>query len=226
MRIVTFRRIKKITEKYPASSTALADWYHKVSKKNWKNFADIKMDFNSVDYIGNSRFVFNIKENNYPLDYAVICILKEYLPDLPSFEESKRRFGEMNFSNYLEYCQEYGGPSRLLDFTYSFDIATFFAIYKRKKKSASVFAINLDNILNCTFVDSANDSVEANGKFNSWNILERFVKGENDYREGIYYFCPEEKTARLIQQEGVFLFPSTLNRSFENLLFRQPLSIL
>ena len=42
-------------------------WYSVTSKKDWPTLNDIKKDFNSVDYVGNHRFVFNIKGNNYRL---------------------------------------------------------------------------------------------------------------------------------------------------------------
>jgi len=45
----------------------LNDWYEKVRKSDWATFADIKKTFNSVDAVGNDRFVFNIKGNSYRL---------------------------------------------------------------------------------------------------------------------------------------------------------------
>ncbi|MGA9213606.1 type II toxin-antitoxin system HigB family toxin, partial [Kaistella sp.] len=46
---------------------ALRDWYKKTQNAEWKNFSDVKETFNSADYVGNNRFVFNIKGNNYRL---------------------------------------------------------------------------------------------------------------------------------------------------------------
>ena len=48
-------------------SFALRDWYKKTEKADWSCLADVKQTFNSVDYIGNDRFVFNIKGNDYRL---------------------------------------------------------------------------------------------------------------------------------------------------------------
>lgn len=33
----------------------------------WQSFRDIKEDFGSADYVGNDRYVFNIKGNKYRL---------------------------------------------------------------------------------------------------------------------------------------------------------------
>jgi mRNA interferase HigB len=43
----------------------------KVCNAHWKNLADMRNDFNSVDYVGNQRYVFNIKGNSYRLVVAV-----------------------------------------------------------------------------------------------------------------------------------------------------------
>lgn len=58
--------------KNPQSKVALEDWYNKTKEANWECFADIKKTFNSVDSVGNKRYVFNIKGN----DYRLIVLIK------------------------------------------------------------------------------------------------------------------------------------------------------
>ncbi len=67
MRIVTFKRIQEFALIHADAETPLNVWYHTTSAKSWKNLADIKQTFNSVDYVGNNRYVFNIKGNDYRL---------------------------------------------------------------------------------------------------------------------------------------------------------------
>ena len=67
MRIVTYKRIREFVELYPDSENALNFWYHTVSAKKWNNINELREDFNNVDYVGNHRFVFNIKGNKYRL---------------------------------------------------------------------------------------------------------------------------------------------------------------
>lgn len=67
MRIITYKRIKEFINIYPTSELALNFWYHTDAAKQWNSFSDLKGDFNSVDYVGNHRFVFNIKGNRYRL---------------------------------------------------------------------------------------------------------------------------------------------------------------
>ena len=49
------------------SIEALNRWYEISKKANWNSLSDIKKSFNSVDYVGNDRYVFNIKGNKYRL---------------------------------------------------------------------------------------------------------------------------------------------------------------
>ncbi|MBW3470202.1 type II toxin-antitoxin system HigB family toxin [Arthrospiribacter ruber] len=67
MRIVTYKRIQEFAKKHVDSELALRFWYSTTSKKDWSSLNDIKNDFNSVDYVDNHRFVFNIKGNTYRL---------------------------------------------------------------------------------------------------------------------------------------------------------------
>jgi len=67
MRIITFKRIQEFSEKHADAEIPLRFWYSVTSNRDWKSLLDIKRDFNSVDYIGNHRFVFNIKGNSYRL---------------------------------------------------------------------------------------------------------------------------------------------------------------
>jgi mRNA interferase HigB len=76
MRIVTHRTIVAFYEKHKDATTALQDWYSKTSEANWTCFADIKETFNTVDSVGNKRFVFNIKGNDYRLVAIVLFNIK------------------------------------------------------------------------------------------------------------------------------------------------------
>lgn len=52
---------------HPDVYQPLMDWYKIVKDADWSSFKDIKQTFNSVDYVGNDHFVFNIKGNKYRL---------------------------------------------------------------------------------------------------------------------------------------------------------------
>ena len=73
MRIFTEQALKEFVQKHPESRTALQVWSKAVKKSEWKNFADVRKTldvrktFNSVDFVGGQRYVFNIKGNEYRL---------------------------------------------------------------------------------------------------------------------------------------------------------------
>ncbi|NLK48927.1 MAG: type II toxin-antitoxin system HigB family toxin [Bacteroidales bacterium] len=77
MRIVTFAAIKKFCIKHPDAEIPLRDWYSKTKNAEWTSFGDIRNTFNSTDYVGNDRFVFNIKGNRYRVVAIVIFASKK-----------------------------------------------------------------------------------------------------------------------------------------------------
>ncbi len=67
MRIFTEQTLKEFCKKHPDAAVALQEWVSKVKKSDWKNYSDIRQTFNSADYVGNQRYVFNIKGNHFIL---------------------------------------------------------------------------------------------------------------------------------------------------------------
>ncbi len=67
MRIISTATLKNYYTVHADAKEALVRWRIIVEHAQWKNLADIRQDFPSVDYVGNQRYVFNIKGNNYRL---------------------------------------------------------------------------------------------------------------------------------------------------------------
>lgn len=90
MRVITFRKILEFSILYIDADVAIREWYKKTQKADWSCFADIKKSFNSVDSVGNSRYVFNIKGNNYRLVAIVLFKMKtvyiRYIGTLRDYE--------------------------------------------------------------------------------------------------------------------------------------------
>lgn len=53
------------SDKHPTAAASINNWYHIAKSADWSKLADIKKVFNSVDYVGNDRYVFNIKGNDF-----------------------------------------------------------------------------------------------------------------------------------------------------------------
>ena len=77
MRIVSHKKLKEFyeTKGNEDSRVALQRWYDIAEKAAWKNLSEMKADFPSVDYVGNQRYVFNIKGNNYRLVVVVKFVM-------------------------------------------------------------------------------------------------------------------------------------------------------
>lgn len=76
MKIVKRTTIIEYYTNNASSKVVLEEWYSKVRKADWSSFSDIKQTFNSVDYVGNDRYAFNIKGNSYRLIALILFIPK------------------------------------------------------------------------------------------------------------------------------------------------------
>lgn len=77
MRIVSHRKLKEFYET-PGREDArvsLERWYHIVLEAQWRNLGEMKADFPSVDYVGNQRYIFNIRGNKYRLVVVVKFVM-------------------------------------------------------------------------------------------------------------------------------------------------------
>jgi len=119
---------------------------------------------------------------------------------------------------WLALIQHYGGVTRLLDFSYSFYVAAFFAVEKLDpNEDAVIWAINLD-IVNRVFREKMKFDNEyltkedINHKYN--NELNKLI-WKNDNESLVFPVEPDRMNERLAIQQGLFLFPLNPKDSFE-----------
>ena len=67
MVIISWNRISIFCKQYPTASDALIRWYLITEKADWKSAHEMARDFGFTDPVGNDRFVFNIKGNEFRL---------------------------------------------------------------------------------------------------------------------------------------------------------------
>lgn len=67
MVIISKTILRDFGASHPDAINALNNWYDIVKEADWANLADVRRTFNSIDYVGNDRFVFNIKGNKFRL---------------------------------------------------------------------------------------------------------------------------------------------------------------
>jgi mRNA interferase HigB len=76
MRIITYKAISQYIESHADARLSMDEWYIKTEKSQWNCFSDVRQTFNSVDSIGNKRYVFNIKGNSYRIIALILFVPK------------------------------------------------------------------------------------------------------------------------------------------------------
>jgi mRNA interferase HigB len=72
MVIISKAVLRAFLKTHTDSEIPLEDWYELSRSADWKNFNEMRNTFNSVDAVGNHRYVFNIKGNSYRLIALII----------------------------------------------------------------------------------------------------------------------------------------------------------
>lgn len=70
-------KLKEFVTKHVDATKAIERWLSIVSKSQWRNHNELKLDYPSADYVGNNRYVFNIKGNNYRLIVVAVFFAGE-----------------------------------------------------------------------------------------------------------------------------------------------------
>lgn len=70
MRIVSKRTLREFWERYPQAQEPLTAWYKNAKQAAWRNFAEVRADYNSADYSA-PLTIFDIGGNKYRLIVAI-----------------------------------------------------------------------------------------------------------------------------------------------------------
>lgn len=152
----------------------------------------------------------NLK-NAFNIEFALLDRFKRnihiYDPSLPR---------ELTTVEYLALMRHWGGPTRLLDFTYSFYVAVFFALENVKndqKRPAVVWAIDSFWLVNQTMKVFLELDYE---DFMPGKYEEHFIKyfRSEDVQPLIYHITPNLLNPRLTVQQGTFLCPADIRFPF------------
>lgn len=191
----------------------------------WKKFLEVCGGFDD-------RWVFRGQSSDDPLTTTLERACKDYgieLEKAPGLEEQlirdfRRRYRGDDLNLVLKdtlYClamlQQYGAPTRLLDWTYSPLVAAYFALEK------SVSSLSVVWCLNCAWCGKRAREVDRMGF-----VKKRYIdKTRNDTSFiPLYMAKPHKKfvfpenayqlNERLIIQRGVFLCPADISVPFED----------
>lgn len=67
MVVISYGTLNQFYIKHPDAKDSLNNWYRLTIAANWSSFHEMKELCNSVDAVGNDRFVFDISGNTYRL---------------------------------------------------------------------------------------------------------------------------------------------------------------
>ena len=131
-----------------------------------------------------------------------------FLDHIPDDADSFRWLGMM---------QHHGAPTRLLDFTWSFYVAAFFAL-EGATRDAAIWAVNLNALEESVKLgDRRKVSPYKLGPWVAGNYEKYFLDNSLSFA---VYGEPRIMNQRLIAQSGTFIIPSTLAEPVEVILSR------
>ena len=120
-----------------------------------------------------------------------------------------------NALDWLALIQHYGGPTRLLDFTYSLYVSAFFAIETATKDSA-IWAINLHEL---NLATQEKLCISAQGYItdiqHAHNLKFEELVSKKSQDVAVIHVEPDKLHDRLWMQQGLFLAPTNPNIPFE-----------
>ncbi len=96
MVVISYGTLRDFFVKHPDAKDALNNWYRLVLKADWTNYHAMKSMFNSVDAVGNDRFVFNIRGNHYRI---VALIFFDVRTVYIRFVGTHREYDQINCAN-------------------------------------------------------------------------------------------------------------------------------
>lgn len=200
--------------------------YYKISINDISQFMAIK---------GMSHFVFRGQANtNWDLSTSLERFIRKFNPTIKNhffFEKwmlddfkKKIHLHTVNFKlpdnnfDWLSVMQHFGAPTRLLDFTYSFYIACYFALIDSNTDS-SVWAINRYNLgkqIKNKFELPYTQGFILKDEINRHHIelANKHIALDFQTKSAVIPLDSEIITDRLLKQQGLFLMPTNEKESF------------
>jgi hypothetical protein len=198
-------RWEKLIEWYQSTTTSGEQWiFRGVRDSQWDFVSSLERNLKNFAIDPNQHSTLDLEAG---LIRRFIRQSHHYLTHLPS---------EENILEWLALMQHYGAPTRLLDWTHSMFVALFFAIEQTDRECA-VWALNHDWINKTAESMLPQDGSKA--LENDKNIRKKETFDKVFLRQPpvplVFSVKPYKFNDRLVIQQGTFLCPGDITKSFE-----------
>lgn len=214
----------------------MINFFKELEFDNWNS---LKEFYGSID----SCWCFRGQAN---YDWKLLSTMDRLSITVPKLKEYKKEFEQHAIQDFrrnsqlyygkeyltqnkfqtISFMQHYGAATRLLDFTESPYVASFFAI-DESKDYCSVYAINYMELLSSTRIlfatqhDDDSDEINAykySGTMSEGDVFDKLVLGTRQF-SFVELVQPFYMFDRITQQQGVFLCQGDVRGTFENNLY-------
>lgn len=79
MNVVARRTLVEFWTRHPRAKGPLSAWYEIARGAQWRTPQDVRNDFNTVDFVGDNRAIFDVGGNNYRLVVRISYPFKQVL---------------------------------------------------------------------------------------------------------------------------------------------------
>ncbi|MED3821393.1 FRG domain-containing protein [Priestia aryabhattai] len=205
--------------------------WKEIKIENWNHFNDIIFQLKPREWIfrGQSSIEWDIETSLYReckkflTEFSNINCLKAEVSMYNEFRSSYKLYSTNQVKestddskmkewveeriSFMSSMQHYGTPTRLLDWTYSPYVATFFAL----DGTTSDFCVYT---LNSTLLKKHNKKRTNNNFFTKHRA---FVE-DSQTEPFVYPYEPFEQNERIRKQQGLFLVPNVINKTINEIL--------
>jgi hypothetical protein len=154
------------------------------------------------------------QHDSYWFNNREFIILKDFQRRAHQYVQNLPDIGR--YIEWLSLLQHYGGPTRLLDFTYSCYVAAFFALETAEKDSA-IWAVNVRKLKQQITKLADFEIKEQNylELIEEYNIAAEAIIKKRKKTDIVLLVEPFHQHERISIQQGLFLFPGNIEQTFE-----------